>query len=707
MKKDSAEILLQKCNVNIKRAKRISLPIKSQLLMILNYISIKISEQIKSVLFIIFYLLAFQIVVLNTLPENAMQISLGVGLVVVGLTFFIEGLFLGLMPLGDKVGVRLPQKASLLAIMLFAFFLGVGSTLAEPAIASLRVAGYGVTPWHAPLLYRLLEIDSDALVKTVGSGVGVAIAIALLRIYYGLSMRLFLLIIAPVSVALTAACSFDENLKTIVGLAWDTGAVTTGAVTVPLILALGIGVSRSLNKRESATSGLGSVAFASIFPVIGVILLAFALNNSTMNPMPEEDFFSSSNREEVLKLVGDEDTLLKLAFQRGSDAARRLMFDSQSEYKKAIVSLNNADKRRNLLGNMSMTDWLLHHASDDEHKLILSNRSPEFVSTSTENIAEVDEVLVSELIQALWSVVPLVLLLMLVLLYLKDRPKFFDEVLLGIIFAIVGMTALTSGMQLGLTPLGDQAGRPLPRLFRSEAAEIGRIIINDFDKTTLFTIYDQKGVASKYFHLKTADNKIVIARFNESGYDSQRGIYEHIVEQEPIFVENLSLLGIFLVLLFAFGLGYGSTMAEPALIALGKTVEDLTVGTIKGAGVVKSVSIGVGIGLVIGVTRILYGLNTIWLIVTAYSLLIIITYFSDEEFTGVAWDCGGVTTGAITVPLVLAMGLGISNEAKIADGFGVLAMASVFPIIAVSLYGLHVKAKQNITEKDIMEAENA
>jgi len=154
------------------------------------------------------------------------------------------------------------------------------------------------------------------------------------------------------------------------------------------------------------------------------------------------------------------------------------------------------------------------------------------------------------------------------------------------------------------------------------------------------------------------------------------------------------VLGIILVLLFAFGLGYGATLAEPALNALGMTVEGITVGTIKKTHLIQLVAIGVGAGILAGLCRILFDLPLVWLIVISYVLLIPLTILSDEELTEIAWDSGGVTTGPVTVPLVLAMGLSISGELNIPDGFGVLALASVFPIMTVLIYGLFIRAKQ-------------
>ncbi|MFO8064572.1 MAG: DUF1538 family protein, partial [Spirochaetia bacterium] len=199
-----------------------------------------------------------------------------------------------------------------------------------------------------------------------------------------------------------------------------------------------------------------------------------------------------------------------------------------------------------------------------------------------------------------------------------------------------------------------------------------------------------------YFYLHD-NGSVERVQFVEERYDASRGQYEHVMRRGPIFGPGLTMLGIALVLVFAFGMGYGSTLAEPALNALGRTVEQMTVGTIPRAGVVTAVSLGVGLGLLAGVARILYELPTAWLIIPPYVLLLPLTWISEEDFAAIAWDSGGVTTGTVTVPLVLAMGLGIGGELEVVDGFGVLAAASVFPVLAVLVYGIFVRAKQRHT----------
>jgi hypothetical protein len=155
-------------------------------------------------------------------------------------------------------------------------------------------------------------------------------------------------------------------------------------------------------------------------------------------------------------------------------------------------------------------------------------------------------------------------------------------------------------------------------------------------------------------------------------------------------------MGILAVIAFALLMGYGATMAEPALNALGHKVEEITVGTFHKDTLMHTVAIGVGIGISLGVARIIWDLPIMWLLVPLYIALIPLTFFSTEEFVNIAWDSAGVTTGPITVPLVLAMGLGIGGQVAVTESFGILAMASVAPILAVLIVGIFITHERNL-----------
>lgn len=166
--------------------KKIHIGFRRAMMLIVPYVWKRVRAQLQSVWPIIVYLLLFQTLVLRLAVDDALVISAGLVVVIIGLTLFLGGLFRGLMSLGEAIGLRLPRKSGITVILAFSFILGVGATFAEPAIGILRMAGSSVLAW----------------------------------------------------------AWFDPNLRHVTGLAWDCGAVTTGPVTVPLVLALGVGISR-------------------------------------------------------------------------------------------------------------------------------------------------------------------------------------------------------------------------------------------------------------------------------------------------------------------------------------------------------------------------------------------------------------------------------------------------------------------------------
>lgn len=671
---------------------RRKIPFKDATLMLIGYAKVRIVEQIKSVAFIILYLIGFQTLILGVPLADALTLSIGIAMVVFGLAFFLEGLVLGLMPLGERVGVKLPTRVGIFIIALFGILLGFGATFAEPAISALKTAGSSVTSWDSPLLYLILEKYTNQLIMIIGTGVGVAVALGMFRFYYNLSIKPFILILVPLILGLSIVFSFDSNLSKIIGLAWDSGAVTTGAVTVPLVLALGIGVSRASSKGKDTGGGFGIILLASLFPILSVLLLGLVINSKVPKATSEIEFFAPEYRDKALNLFDSEEKLLTHAFTHGTEEGRKSFFGDEQAYTQAILSMKeHPEEAAKYIGNQPLSNWIINKASEHERNLLSDINLAKNTGNSGTSIPNV---LKDESIGGIRAVIPLSLLLVIVLiLFLKDKLKYKDEIALGIIFTLVGMTLLTAGIRLGLAALGGEVGGELPRAFAQKEKFIDRVVINDFDKDIVFKAISPAGDQKQFFNLVEEDN-VTRIEFIPSRFDDANNRYEHIITQKPLFKSNLSTLGIILVLLFAFGMGFGATLAEPALNALGLTVENLTVGTIKRGQIVHVVSIGVGVGLLLGFSRILFDIPLIWLLTPSYVLVLILTIFSDKDFSAIAWDSGGVTTGPVTVPLVLAMGLGIGGTLHISDGFGILALASVFPIITVLTYGFYAQAKQ-------------
>ena len=252
--------------------------------MVSAYAGAKTLQQVRVVVPLVLFLLFFQLVVLRLPLVDAALVALGVVLVILGLSFFLEGIRLGVMTLGEEVGLQLPLKAGLALALVFGFLLGLGATLAEPAVAVLRLLGSSLRAWDAPLLFLLLNRYSVHLVLAIGAGVGVAVMLSLLRSYFDWSLKPLILVIVPPLLGLTLWSFFDPNLRAVTGLAWDNGGVTTGPVTVPLIIAMGVGLGGEIGVVE----GFGIISMASVFPIITVLAAGLLVGRKQRISMKEK-----------------------------------------------------------------------------------------------------------------------------------------------------------------------------------------------------------------------------------------------------------------------------------------------------------------------------------------------------------------------------------------------------------------------------------
>lgn len=669
------------------------------------YVRRRLLEQVKAVWLIVLYLIAFQTLILDIPIHGAAVVAVGIALVVVGLTFFMEGLLLGLMPLGELIGIRLPQKSKLPVILAFAFVLGVGATFAEPAIGVLRIAGSTVTPWDAPLLFLLLNRHADYLVYAVGIGVGIAVVFGMLRFLYGWSLKPFIFVLVPLLIVMSVWAAFEPNMSALTGLAWDCGAVTTGPVTVPLVLALGIGVCRVVaSDGDSAGGGFGVVTLASLFPIIAVLLLGMLFFTSVPKPMNEAQFLGAGNRAQAAMLFDSAPQMTGYVLRNAGPDGQLAYFDGDREAMNVFLRRLAADEAEQAAvfggdGAAQFRQWAITTA-DEAQKLAIFG-SAENVRRATEahfgsraERVDLGHVALRNIAAALQAIVPLTVLFFLVLWFiLREKVARLDELLLGIAFAVLGMALFSMGIELGLSRLGGEVGEKLPAAFKSIDLDDQRQVIRNFDPGLVQTSIAADGSTQKFFVLKRGTGYVSLP-YDEASFDPTTRNYTFIPQTGPLFGEPGGLAGIIVVLLFAFVMGYGATLAEPALNALGLTVEELTVGSFRKALLMQSVAVGVGLGMLFGVAKIVWGIPLIWLLAPPYLLLLYLTFVAGEDFVNIAWDSAGVTTGPITVPLVLAMGLGIGGQVGVVEGFGILAMASVYPILTVLAVSLWVSRRR-------------
>ncbi len=471
----------------------------------------------KDLIPIIIVVTFFQALIIQKIPTNIFSIILGLFIVALGLAVFIRGLEIGIFPVGENLANDFAKKGSLFWLLVFAFFIGFSTTIAEPALIAIS---------NKAALISEGRIDAFYLRLTVAFAVGSAITLGVLRILLGHPMHYYIIGGYIIVVIITFFAPSQ-----IIGLAYDSGGVTTSTVTVPLVAALGIGLASSIKGRNPAIDGFGLIAFASLTPMIFVQLYGIVVYN-----------------------LIDVSTTLKTTTD--------------------IIEVVQQESR--------FTPW---------------NMFIEFL-----NVAK--------------DVIPILLVIGFFQYIIIKKPiPHLLKVSIGTGLVIIGLYAFILGLDLGLFPIGENLALSLTKT------------------SNVFYIY-----------------------------------------------------------LFGFMIGFSTTMAEPALIAIALKASEVSEGNIKSTTLRIFVATGVAIGISLGAYRIVHGDPIHYYIIAGYILVIIMTYFAPKYIIPIAYDSGGVTTSTVTVPLVAALGLGlaqnIEGRSPLIDGFGLIAFASLFPMITVMGYGI-------------------
>ena len=483
-----------------------------------------LKDAFKDLLPIIIVVAFFQGAVIQTVPDNLLSIIIGLGIVAVGLALFIRGLELGIFPVGEGLAVDFARKGSVFWLLTFAFTIGFSTTVAEPALIAIAN--------KAALISHGL-IDAFWLRMTVALSVGFAIALGTLRILLGHPVAYYIIS----GYILVVIITFFAPVE-IIGLAYDSGGVTTSTVTVPLVAALGIGLASSIKGRNPAIDGFGLIAFASLTPMIFVQIYGIV----------------------VYSLAGDSAPVLSTAIAAPIEAA-------------------------------------VHQYHFSLYTIFM------------------------ELLGVIKDVAPILIVIFFFQYFIIKKPvAHLNRIVIGIIMVILGLYAFIIGLEMGLFPVGET-------------------------------------------------------------------IAYHLTEMK----QDL------LIYLFAFLIGFSTTMAEPALLAIALKAEEISEGNIKQNVLRIVVALGVAIGIALGSYRIVAGDPIHYYIIAGYLLVIVFTYFAPKYIVPIAYDSGGVTTSTVTVPLVAALGLGLAENIEgrnpLIDGFGLIAFASLFPMLTVMGYGIYAHYK--------------
>lgn len=217
------------------------------------------AETLQAVIPVVVLVIVLQVTLLSLPAAIIARFLVGAAMVMAGLLLFLQGVKTGLLPIGEAIGAELPKRVSLGSLLLLAFVLGFVVTVAEPDVRVLA---------HQVDLVSAGEIGKGILVLVVALGVGISVSLAMLRIVLGIHIGLVL----AVGYLIVLILSFFVPPH-FLPVAFDAGGVTTGPVTVPFILALGIGVVSVLGGKSAITDGFGVVGIASIGPIISVMIL--------------------------------------------------------------------------------------------------------------------------------------------------------------------------------------------------------------------------------------------------------------------------------------------------------------------------------------------------------------------------------------------------------------------------------------------------
>ena len=487
----------------------------------------------------------FQLLILQQPVEGLFNLLTGAFLVVLGLTFFVFGLETGLFPIGNNMAHAFARKGSVLGLLSFAFALGLGTTIAEPALIAVAEEASEIAAAGCIISNNIESMESYAfgLRLTVAVSVGLAIMLGVMRIIRGWPIQ-YLIIAGYILVVIVTAFAPES----IIGIAYDSGGVTTSTITVPLVAALGVGLASSIKGRNPMLDGFGLIAFASLLPIIFVLLYGIA----------------------------------------------------------------------------GEAGWLWQQPTCGEQQ----SRIVAQVSQQVDGSGIIKEFLIT-LSQTISDVLPIIAVILFFQIFvIRKHVNHPQRLIAGFAFVLVGLALFLLGLEMALFPIGKIMAAQLtdPVFLAGSGGDINALAWDDY----------------------------------------------------------------YWVYLFAFMIGFSTTIAEPSLLAVAIKAEEISGGAISIWGLRIAVAIGVAFGITLGVYRIVVGVPLENFIIVGYIVVVIQTFFAPKLIVPLAYDSGGVTTSTVTVPLVAALGLGLAatipGRSVLIDGFGLIAFASLFPIISVMAY---------------------
>ena len=445
---------------------------------------------------------------------------------IIGMALFNLGADIAMTPMGEQIGSGLSKSGRFKLLLLICFIMGVFITIAEPDLSVLASQVKDV-------------IDSTALTFAIGVGVGLFLVLSVIKIVFRVSLSqmltfFYLLLFALVCLGLTVS---PETFARFMPLAFDSGGVTTGPITVPFIMALGIGVSATLGDKKDRESSFGFIALCSIGPILAVMLLGIFSKGSLDYTLPNYDM----------------------------------------------------------------------------------------------NVGELFSTLGHTLFNVFKALAPIVaFFFILQALFMRSTKRKNVQIIVGVFYTFFGLVIFLTAVEIGFMPVGFKMG------------------------------------------------------------------------------EQIALQDNWIMIIFAFVLGFTVVLAEPAIHVLNRQVESVTGGAIKKRSMLIALSCGVGASIALSVIRVIYGFSVLYYLIPGYFLSLGLSFFVPKIYTAIAFDSGGVASGPLTSTFILPFIVGVcftmSGEASIlTDAFGLVAMVAMTPLISIQSLGFKAVVTKHVKEKIAMK----
>ena len=634
----------------------------------------KLLEALQAVLPIVAIVLVLCFTIAPVSPSILLCFLLGAVLIVVGIMFFTLGAEMSMTPMGERVGAVLTRSRKLPVILGVGFLLGFLITISEP---DLQV-----------LANQVPSIPNQTLIFSVAAGVGLFLTVAFLRMLLGVALPPLLVAFYGIVFVLAAFVP-----REFLAVAFDSGGVTTGPMTVPFIMALGVGVSAIRGDRHAADDSFGLVA------VVGIMFFTLGAEMS-MTPMGERvgAVLTRSRKLPVILGVGfllgflitiSEPDLQVLANQVPSIPNQTLIFSVAA----GVGLFLTVAFLRMLLG-VALPPLLVAFygivfvlaafvpreflaVAFDSGGVTTGPMTVPFIMALGVGVSAIrgDRHAADDSfgLVALCSVGPILAVLILGIAFRASDSTYIPPVLPEVSDSVELWQLFHEGLPEYIKEIASSL-LPIVVMFGVFQAVALRL-----DKRTLGRI--AVGLAYTYVGLVlflTGANVGFMPAGNYLGQVLTGQSYHWVII--PIGM----LIGYFIV------------KAEPAVYVLNKQVEEVTDGAISAQAMGMALSAGVSISVGLAMVRVLTGISILWFLIPGYAVAIGISFVVPKLFTAIAFDAGGVASGPMTATFLLPLAQGACVAVGgniVTDAFGVVAMVAMTPLITVQLMGLAAQLK--------------